>query len=186
MDVEQDDTICRVTLSADGPVYAHGSLSTSTVMARKRMVARTKTLCAESMQRLAGILVSAYTHAGGKPLYLPEINAFLICALYYITTFTSPGDWTLQSLTKLAETLRIGPRDAQSAFSILCMDEINNCTPQSRMMERYYEDYTSHAHRHTPARINEAILLVRAQLCAEYAVGTILYRVIPKEDKHHV
>lgn len=132
MAVERDDTVCCVTISSAGPVYLHGSRSTASVMIRRKEARRRKTLCAGSVQCLAGQFVGAYTRAEGNPRYLPAINAFLICALYYITTFISPEDWTMQSVIAMAGTLRSGPGSAQSAFSVLCTDKINESASWSR------------------------------------------------------
>ena len=127
--VENKDAICKVILDvADGACvirYEEGEREycfRDPARDKNQLELKRHVLRGNNLQALNNKLLRYFRNAGGSPDILPELEAFLDCAIFYLGTKCRPGDFTFDSLEKFARsTYR---ESGKSAFEIVLNDAI--------------------------------------------------------------
>lgn len=96
---------------------------------------------------------------------LPELEAFLTCALFYLCHFSLPEDFCWSSLEKLANTLP--HNDPCPTWDILMEDAATSSHPQAEILMGYYQTFILRRNNGTAQRINKTLAMIRHHVSLE-------------------
>lgn len=132
--VESDSTICKVILHADEDgccaVYEHGVRGyafRSPTQEEEQKDHPQVVIKAKNLPALVRKLCRYYRNASGDIIFVPQLEAFLDCALTFLFSRCRPSERTFESLEKLARAVRRSAgKNAKSPFDIILGDAHKN------------------------------------------------------------
>lgn len=175
--VESQASICKVILDADEDGccirYEHGERTYAFRSQDDKKEEQPPVIIkAKNMPAMVRKLCRYYRNAGGELDTLPQLEAFLNCAITFLFTSCKPSEFTFESLEKLARSVH--RTEGKSGFDVIMADARQHVPVACRLtLDKVYSPWMQ-------KNLVSALQLIAIYIETKNHVGKILLDIPPK------